>query len=130
MSDIERLPGRVKGILKVEAVDRPKTGLVGFKWRETRKLFGKEATAVMWITDAKAPSHYEKRGEERGVVYTTRIGVSSTPDGSRLTMYWQGIPQAFGAKVMLALMAPLIKSATRKALRDDLADIKAAVEAA
>lgn len=25
-------------------------GLVGFKWKETHKMFGKEATEIMWIT--------------------------------------------------------------------------------
>jgi len=36
----------------IEVLEKPDAGFVGFKWKETRKMFGKEATEIMWITDS------------------------------------------------------------------------------
>lgn len=43
------------------------SGLVGLKWRETRMLFGKEATAEKWITDAVENECYKTRAESDGI---------------------------------------------------------------
>ena len=52
VADIARGAEVCKGIEKIEILERPATGLVGLKWRETRMLFGKPASADKWITDA------------------------------------------------------------------------------
>ena len=44
ISDIERSVATVSAIQKIEVLERPEDGLVGFKWRETRAMFGKEAS--------------------------------------------------------------------------------------
>jgi hypothetical protein len=42
----------ISGIENIEVLEKPANGLVGLRWRETRTLFGKPATAEKWITDA------------------------------------------------------------------------------
>lgn len=130
VSDFENASKTVRAIEKVEVMERPASGLVGFKWRETRTMFGKQATEVMWVTAASEPSHYDTRAESHGAIYTTRVALAPRGDGTRLTMEFEGRPVTFGARLAWGLMGFMFKGATRKALAKDLEDIKAKVESA
>ncbi|MFC1595482.1 SRPBCC family protein [Gemmatimonadota bacterium] len=130
ITDIENSPNTITGIENVEIMERPDAGLVGLKWRETRTLFGKTATEVMWITDVTETENYKTRAESHGAVYTTHLTVSDVGDATRLTMEFTGVPQTFGARVMAAMTGVIFNRATRKALMKDLIDIKSAVEQA
>lgn len=48
-TDIEHCAGRIKGIKRVEIVSAVRSGK-GLRWRETRLMFGKDATAEKEIT--------------------------------------------------------------------------------
>ncbi len=130
ITDIEHAESTIRGIDKIEILE-PATGpsIVGLKWRETRTLFGKAATEVMWIVDAKEPSHYDTRAESHGAVYTTRMALEAIEGGTRLSMTFNGEPQTMGSKLVWALTGWMAKGYMRKALKQDLADIKAAAEA-
>jgi carbon monoxide dehydrogenase subunit G len=128
VTDIANAAGRIKGIEKVEVLERPANGFVGTRWRETRTMFGKEATEVMWITDASEGRFYDTRAESHGSVYTTRVAVEEVAEGTRVTMDFGAEPQTVGAKVVSFLLAPVMKGSVRKALQKDLEDIKASLE--
>lgn len=131
ITDIENAAQTIRGIDHVEVLT-PAAGpsIVGLKWRETRTMFGKEATEVMWITAAEDARFYETRAESHGAIYVSRLSIEPTDDGCTLTMSFDGQAVTFGAKVMWALTGWMAKGAMRKALSADLEDIKAAVEAA
>lgn len=130
ISDIENSADTISGIDKVEVLEPAKgPSITGLKWKETRTMFGKEATEVMWITDAKAPEHYDTRAESHGSVYTTRLSLEPAGKGATLTMSFEGVPQTFGAKVVWVLTGWMAKGAVRKAFQADLDDIKKAAEA-
>ena len=61
ISDIDKSVDVISGIEKIEVLENPDAGLVGFKWRETRTMFGKQATEVMWITEAEENAYYQTR---------------------------------------------------------------------
>lgn len=128
VTDIPNAATTMKAIEKIEVVERPASGLVGLKWRETRTMFGKQATEVMWITRAEAPAFYETRAESHGAIYTTRIELDEASGGTRLSMRFGAQPQTFGAKVMGALLLPLMKGSMTKAILKDLEDVKVAAE--
>lgn len=129
ITDIEHSKDFIRGIEAIEILDRPKgPSITGLKWKETRTMFGREATEVMWVTDAKEPSFYTTRAESHGSVYTTRVSVQPHGDGSRLTMAFEGVPQTFGSKLMWALTGWMMKGSMRKMMQADLEDIKVAVE--
>ena len=128
ISDIENSVEMISGIKKIEVLERPDDGFIGFKWRETREMFGKEATEVMWITEAVENSFYQTRAESRGAIYISRLSIEETSTGCTLTMEFDGKPQTFGSKIMYGLTGFIFKSATVKALKQDLDDIKTAVE--
>jgi hypothetical protein len=132
ITDIEKASEILSGVEKIEILEKPANGLVGLKWRETRKLFGKSATAEKWITDAAENEFFKTRAEDGGFVFltTNRISESSseTGGGMTLTSSHDSQPQSFAAKLMSIPMGLLFKGVAKKAILQDLNDIKAMVE--
>ena len=128
ITDLENSPNTISGINKIEILDQPESGLVGLKWRETRTMFGKEATEVMWITEAVDNEYYLTRAESHGSIYVTKMAIEKQNDTTILSMEFDGQPQTLSARIMWALTGFMFKSATKKALLQDLNDIKAAAE--
>jgi carbon monoxide dehydrogenase subunit G len=128
ISNIENAASTIEGIELVEILDKPENGLVGLKWRETRTMFGKTATEVMWITEAKTDHYYKTRAESHGAVYTSMMAITEEAGQVYLNMSFSAEAQNIGAKIVAALLGGMMKKATQKALLKDLEDIKKAVE--
>lgn len=128
ITDIENSTNTIRGIEKIEVLEKPADGIIGLKWRETRTMFGRTATEVMWITDAVENQSYKTRAESHGAVYVTTLKIMDAGENVRLSMNFEGKPQTFGAKIMSALTSGMAKKATQEALMQDLMDIKARVE--
>ena len=127
ITDIENASETISGIEKIEVLEKPVNGLVGLKWRETRMLFGKPATAEKWITDAAENEFYKTRAESDGFVFLSTISISESSGGMTLTSSHDSKPQGIVAKLKSTPMF-LFKGVIKKALLQDLNDIKAAVE--
>ena len=127
ITNIENAAETISGIENIEVLEKPANGLVGLKWRETRMLFGKPATAEKWITDAVENEFYKTRAEDNGFVFLTTIRISESSRGMTLTSSHDSKPQSFVARLMSIPMF-LFKGVAKKALLQDLNDIKSAVE--
>ncbi|MCF7807807.1 MAG: SRPBCC family protein [Candidatus Marinimicrobia bacterium] len=128
ITDIDQAAERISAIEKVEVLERPVPGLLGLKWRETRTMFGKEATEVMWVTEAEDNVYYQTRAESHGAIYISSMRIETAGDASRLVMEFDGEPQRMGARIMAALTGFIFKGATVKAIQQDLEDIKQFIE--
>ena len=128
ITNIENASEIISGIEKIEVVEKPANGLVGLKWRETRMLFGKPATVEKWITDAVENEFYKTRVEDGGFVFLTTMRISESSGGVTLTSSHDSKPQGIVAKFMSIPMRLLFKGVMKKALLQDLKDIKSAVE--
>ena len=128
ITDIEHASETISGIENIEVLEKPATGLVGLRWRETRMLFGKPATAEKWVTDAVENEFYKTRAEDNGFVFITTIRMSESGGGITLTSSHDSQPQGFAAKLMSLPMGLLFKGVAKKAIMQDLNDIKSAVE--
>jgi hypothetical protein len=128
ITNIENASDTIRGIEKIEVLEKPPTGLVGLKWRETRILFGKPATAEKWITDAAENEFYKSRAEDQGFVFLNTKTISEGSGGITITDSHESRPQGIVAKLMLIPMGLLFRGVAKKALLQDLNDIKAAVE--
>jgi len=117
----------ISGIENIEVLEKPANGLVGLKWRETRMLFGEPATVEKSITDAAENKFYKTRAEDRGVVFITTIRILESSGGMTLTSSHDSQPQGIVARLMSIPMV-LFKGVAKKALLQDLNDIKSAVE--
>jgi Polyketide cyclase / dehydrase and lipid transport len=129
ITDIENASQIISGIKKVEVLEKPANGLVGLRWRETRLLFGKPATADKWITDAAENAFYKTRAEDGGFVFLTTMSISESSNGSMtLTSSHDSQPQTIVARLMSIPMRLFFKGVAKKAVLQDLNDIKSAVE--
>ena len=127
ITNIENASEIISGIENIEVLEKPANGLVGLKWRETRMLLGKPATAEKWITDAAENEFYKTRAEDGGFVFLTTKSISENGGATTLTERHEFKPQGFVAKLKSMPMF-LFKGVIKKALLQDLNDIKAAVE--
>jgi hypothetical protein len=129
ITNIENASEIISGIEKIEVLEKPANGLVGLRWRETRMLFGKPATAEKRITDAAENAFYKTRAEDNGFVFLSTMRISEGSNGSMtLTSSHDSQPQGIVARLMLIPMRLLFKGVAKKALLQDLNDIKSAVE--
>lgn len=128
ITDIEHAADFISGIEGIEVLDKPARGLVGLRWRETRMLFGKPGTAEKWITHAVEQESFSTRAEEQGFAYLSTMRMAQGSDGITLTSVHVSEPHGIVAKVLAIPMRVLFKGVAKKALLQDLHDIKAAVE--
>jgi len=128
ITNIENASATISGIEKIEVLEKPANGIVGLKWRETRMLFGKPASADKWITEAVENAFYKTRAEDNGFVFLSTMSISESGGGITLTSSHDSKPQSIVARLMSIPMGFLFKGVAKKALLQDLNDIKAAVE--
>jgi len=119
----------VEAIEVVERLDDGDGFGLGTTWRETRTMFGKQATEDIEVTEYEEGVRYATTAESRGSKYFSEIRVDAASTGSRITMDFRGEPQTALTKVMDATVGRLFIGATRKALAKDLDDISVAAEA-
>ena len=125
--DFANAAERIRGIKKVEMLTEGPVG-VGTKFRETRIMFGKEATETMEVLEFVPGRSYTLGASSCGCEYRTVVSVEPRGKGSEVTFDFSGTSRTLGAKVMMGLMGWMVKGACGKAIRQDLADLKAAVE--
>ena len=130
MIDVDSWSSIVSGIDAVERLDDGAGFGVGTRWRETRTMFGKEATEDLEVTAMEPGRSYTVEAESRGAHYTSTMGVEPVgPDRSRLVTSFGAEPQGGFSKLMAKTVGKLFEGATRKALEQDLDDLAAAAEA-
>ena len=129
ITDLEGSPRVLSGVEKVERIDAARSFGVGTRWRETRTLFGKQATEEMAVTAVDPGRSYTVEADSRGARYTSILAVEPLDEHrSKLSMSFQGAPTGLVGKVLAATVGRLFQPATRKQLRRDLDDIAAHVE--
>lgn len=117
----------ISGIEKIEILSEPASGLVGLKWRETRMYFGKPAAIDKWITDAVEYEFYKTRAEMDGFIFITTITLLENNGNITLISSHETKSQGFVAK-MKSLPMIFFRSILKKAILQDLNDIKTAIE--
>jgi carbon monoxide dehydrogenase subunit G len=129
MIDLDRAADTLSAIQSIEILSDDRDFGVGTKWRETRTMFGKQATEVMWVTGIDPGTSYVVEAESNGARYTTVMKVTAKGDDtSEITMDFGAEPTGTMAKIMGATIGKLFENATRKALAQDLNDIATAAE--
>ena len=127
-ADIANAHNTLSGVKDVEILDRSPNGLVGLKWKETRLMGGREAIETMRVIEAEEDSYYVTEARSHGSIYTTRIALFETSEGTTLSMSFSTEPVSLLAKIFTTVFGPLLKNSIRKAFLKDLQDLKAAAE--
>ncbi len=128
LTDFGSLAEIVSGITKVDVLTEGPTA-IGTRFCETRVIFGKTATETMEVTAMEAPRMIELSAESCGNHYRTVHTFEPTGEGETLVkLNMHSTPMTTGAKIMGAVMTPLMKGTMRKLLENDMADLKRACE--
>lgn len=127
-TDIENFDRNIKGIKKVEELTEGPAAL-GKKWRETRVMFGKEASEVMWFSKFEAPASFEVKADSNGTRYLSTFAFEEiSHKETKVTVSFGGEPVTFFAKVMGFVLGPFMRGMVTKHLLDDLKDLKVNLE--
>jgi carbon monoxide dehydrogenase subunit G len=127
ITDFDTWSDTISGIVSIDVVDRPESGVIGLKWRETRVMFGKEAVETMWITAAEPNRWYETRAENHGAIYTTRLSLEDANDKVVLTMTFSAKATTLVSRLM-SVISFMFNSTLTKMLQKDLQDIRRVAE--
>ncbi len=124
ITDFKNCTSYIKSIIKLDIIEEPKGTLIGFKWKETRMMFGKEATETMWITDYAKNKFYQTKAESHGSVYVSKLMVEPNNKNTKLTMSFSSEPQTLFVKIFSFCTGFMLKGFMKKELLKDLNDIK------
>lgn len=128
ITDLERSPNVISAVTSVERLDDGAGFGVGTKWKETRLIFGKEATEVLEVTEIDPGRSYTVEAESLGSHYRSVISVEPAPGGSMITVAFGAESTGAVSKVLAGTIGKLFEGGTRKALVQDLDDIAVVAE--
>lgn len=130
LTDIDRAAEVLTGVLRSERMsDGPYA--VATRWRETRKIFGRQTTEEMWVTATDPARSTVIESSSHGTDYRTRFTLTPDGSGTELTCEFLAVTSDSGPvqQWVMRLMQPMAERATRRAMEQDLADIAAVAEA-
>lgn len=128
-TDLGNIAETMSGIDSAEVLSEGPFG-VGTRWRETRTLYGREATEEMWVTGVDAPRSYIVEAESHGSRYRTNLTFEPADRGTRVTMVFAAHPVSFLSRLFSFLLGGAMLKSVKKALAQDLTDLKRAAESA
>ncbi len=126
-TDFENAANVISAIIKMEIMTDGPIG-VGTRFRETRMMFGREATETMEIVEFDPPHGFVLLAESHGSRYRTTFRYTESDGGTDLVMTFEATPLTLMAKIMSTLMKGMMKKMITKECGKDLDELKAAVE--
>ena len=129
VTDVAHYDQVIKGISVVQKLDDGAEFGIGTTWRETRKMYGKEATEEMVVTAVNPGVSYAVNAASHGAVYTSVISLAANGTGTDLTMTFGAEPTNPVSALFAKTIGKAFEGATKKALEQDLDDIARAAQA-
>lgn len=127
-TDLSQAADRISDIISLEVLKGPEKMAVGTKWKETRVVFGKEATETMWVSELTKDKSYAVDAESHGTKYHSVFSFKKQDGGTKVVWVFSGKPQTLAAKLM-SIIGFLFMGSMKKMLQKDLQDLKKACEA-
>lgn len=125
-SDFAHAADFISAITRVEMLTPGPPG-VGTRFRETRTMFGREATETMEVVEFESPRRYVLGATSCGSRFRSEMALAPRDGGTDLTLTVEVTPLTWFASVLGLLMRPMMK-AMSKSCAKDLNDIKTAIE--
>jgi len=127
LTDVPRWPEHFPAIQKIEMLtDGPVW--VGTRFRETRRMFGREATEEMEIAEIEPRKRFGLSAHSHGTGYLTMHTLTPTQGGTHLALEFIATPRSTAAKV-LAPFSGLMMKPLRRCLEEDLEALRQTCEA-
>ena len=125
-TDLSRAEERISAIVKLEILTDGPVG-VGTRFRETRRMFKRESTEEMEVTDLEPGASYAIGGEACGCAYLTDFQFEEDGLATNVNVHFSSRSLTFMAKIM-SPVGLLMMGAVKKAFDKDLEELKAAAE--
>jgi carbon monoxide dehydrogenase subunit G len=126
-TDLARAPQVLSGVDRVDVLTPGGFG-VGTRWRETRTMFGRQATEELAVTAVEHERSYTVQAAGSGAQYVSTFTFTPTSGGTVVTVTFGAEATTGVARVHAAVTGPLARRAVERALRDDLEDLARAAE--
>lgn len=129
ITDLDGAPDVLSGVVRIERLEGEGYE-VGVRWRETRRMLGKEADEEMWVAAVDEPRSTTVRAASGGTQYSTVFTCQPSERGTLLRVEFSGRTDdaSLGQRIGWALFGKIGLKATQKVLEQDLADIAKAAE--
>lgn len=128
-TDLRAAPQRVPDILRMEVLTDGPVG-EGTRFKETRKMFGKESTELMWIEDFRPGQGFTMCGDSCGAAFRTAFTLTPDAGGTRVDAGMEVKARTTFAKVMGWLMGPMMRGTMLKCVQKDLDALATVAESA
>ncbi|MGI5195241.1 SRPBCC family protein [Streptomyces sp. CA-288835] len=128
LTDLEGMDRVLSGVSKVEILTDGAFD-VGTRWRETRRMFGKDATEEMWVTASEPPERYVVEAESRGTRYVSEFLLRADgPSATTVSMTFSAEAPGGVMGLLTKILGGLGARAVRRAIAKDLDDVASSVE--
>jgi hypothetical protein len=116
-------------ISAIQAVDMLTCGpmAVGTRFRETRLMFGRQATEEMTVAELDPPRRFVLTAFNHGTAYRAEHVFEPEDAGTRMTLAFEGRPTTLLARLFTPL-GLLFLGTLKRQLEADLADLKREAE--
>lgn len=125
-TDVAGWPRFASAIRRIEMLS-PGPLAVGTRFRETRVMYGREATEEMTVAELEAPRRFVLTAFNHGTAYRVEHQFEPQGGGTRMTLAFEGRPVGLVAKLFLPL-GLLFVGSVRRQLAADLADLQREAE--
>ncbi|MEK7756681.1 MAG: SRPBCC family protein [Planctomycetota bacterium] len=125
-SDLRSADQRVGGIRKLEVLTDGPVGK-GTRFKETRIMFGREATETMEVSAFEPGKSYTVTCSSCGVAWSTTFRFTPDGGGTRVDLEMVCRPLTFFARLMSPL-GSLMAGSMKKCVEADMADLRKYLE--
>ncbi|MBI5763500.1 MAG: SRPBCC family protein [Planctomycetes bacterium] len=125
-ADFPRAAEMVRGIKRVELLTNGPVGK-GTRFKETRIMFGKEATETMEVSAFERGKLYTLSCTSCGVAWSSTFRFTPDAGGTRVDLEMVCKPLTFFAKLMSPL-GKLMAGSMKKCIEGDINDVRTFVE--
>lgn len=122
ISDVTNFPAVLPSVQHAEKLTEGSVGL-GTRFRETRLMNGREATAEIEVTTYQPPHRYAATSTQHGITATYHYSFKAEEEGTRVDLQAE-----ISADGLRKLMLPIVMQVMKKEDGDHLVYLKQAVE--
>lgn len=127
-TDLKALPETMSGISRVQILSGGDAFGTGTRWKETRVMFGKEASEEMEVTAVDPYRSYKVEAESNGMHYVSTFTFEAlAPQQTRVEMTFIGRPIK-KQNLIVRLLSRFAVGMVQKTLEKDLEDLRRTVE--
>lgn len=101
---------------------------VGSRFRETRRMLGRENTQELTITRFDPPTRIAMGVEKPSISSSSEFELAPDGAGTRVRVLIDVRGRTLGGKILALLFFPLLARAIQSAVRNDLEDLRATIE--